>query len=99
MTEPLAPELHPEAAAEVEAAFTWYRERSERAAEGFLRELEHALGQVAAFPDRWLLYGPGIRGFKLRRYPFAVIYRGAESPVQIIAIAHGRRRPGYWRKR
>jgi len=39
------------------------------------------------------------RRFGLRRFPFGLIYRITSSGVQIIAVAHRRRRPGYWRQR
>jgi hypothetical protein len=35
----------------------------------------------------------------LRRFPFTIIFREADAGVEIIAIAHGHRRPGYWRDR
>jgi hypothetical protein len=35
----------------------------------------------------------------LRRFPFALIYRIKTSKVQIVAVAHDRRQPGYWRRR
>ena len=67
--------FHPEAAAEVEAAFTWYRARSGRAAGSFLKALEEALEAIAASPER------------------------ISGGIQVQAVAHGRRRPGYWRSR
>jgi hypothetical protein len=36
-------EFHPEAIAEVQAAFEWYRQRSEGAAAAFLTELDQAV--------------------------------------------------------
>lgn len=89
-------EFHPEALEEAQAAMRWYRERSEPAAVGFMRELERA---VAEAPQRWPAGAAGTRRFLLRRYPFCLVYRERPSSVQIIAAAHGRRRPGYWRHR
>ena len=37
--------------------------------------------------------------YLFRRFPFTVIYRVTETTIQIIAVAHGRRRPSYWRTR
>jgi plasmid stabilization system protein ParE len=34
-----------------------------------------------------------------RRYPYAIIYRVLPDRIEILAIAHARRRPGYWRNR
>lgn len=91
--------LHPAALAEAEAAVDWYRERSEKAAEGFLRELDRAIGQIAQNPDRFPVFESGTRRMLLRRYPFGIVFRETGGRLEIIAVAHGRRRPGYWRER
>jgi hypothetical protein len=39
---------------------------------------------------------PDIRKAGLQRFPFNVLYRVAGGAVQILAVAHHRRRPGYW---
>ena len=41
----------------------------------------------------------GTRKFLLRRFPYGVVYRITKSAIQVIAVAHGRRRPGYWKSR
>jgi hypothetical protein len=33
------------------------------------------------------------------RYPFSLVYILRGDDVEIVAVAHGRRRPGYWRSR
>ena len=91
--------FHPEAAAEVEVALTWYQARSVRAAGSFLKALEEALEAVAAWPERWPLFAEGYRRILLRRFPYAVVYRQISGAIQVHAVAHGRRRPGYWRSR
>ena len=35
----------------------------------------------------------------LRRFPLVIVFRKTAAGVEIIAVAHGRRRPGYWRER
>jgi plasmid stabilization system protein ParE len=92
-------EFHEDAAAEYEAAFDWYFERSQLAAQKFAVELSHAVESVAKSPQRWPEYLLSTRRFFLRHFPFAVIYRELPSTIQILAIAHGNRRPGYWKKR
>ena len=34
-----------------------------------------------------------------RDFPFSLVYVRRDDEVEIIAVAHGRRRPGYWRSR
>ena len=41
----------------------------------------------------------GVRRFPLRRFPFFVIYREFDDYLEIVALAHHRRRPRYWRSR
>ena len=92
-------DLHPEAVAEARAAREWYEERSAVAASRFVVELEHALERINDSPESWPPYLHGTRRYLLRHYPYQVVYRVAGDRVQVIAIAHARRRPGYWRYR
>lgn len=91
--------FHPEAVEEAEAALIWYAKRSTRAAQRFLEELEFAIEVITEAPDRWPEFGHGTRRVILRRFPYLVIYRVLPDRVEILAVAHGRRRPGYWRGR
>jgi len=91
--------FHPDAVQEAQAALGWYRQRSTLAAEAFLQELDGAIEQIVAAPDRWPSYDFHTRRFLLRRFPYLVVYRETSQTIQVIAVAHGRRRPGYWRDR
>jgi plasmid stabilization system protein ParE len=91
--------FHEEASAEYEAAFEWYFLRSEFVASRFAEELNQAIATISEAPKRWPMMNNGIRKFLLQRFPFAVIYREIPSGVQVLAIAHGHRNPGYWKKR
>jgi len=35
----------------------------------------------------------------LKRFPYLIVFREMDSEIQIIAVAHGRRRQGYWKRR
>ena len=91
--------FHPEAIDEAEAAAQWYRERSPQAAAQFVAELFDVFEKIHAAPQRWPRGARGTRKAKLPCFPFVVIYRELTDGVQILAVAHGRRRPGYWKKR
>ena|SRR5271155_505748 len=91
--------IHEQAAAEYEHATDWYLARSELAAVRFVAEVEHAVEAISAAPRRWPLYAHGTRRILFRRFPFAIIYRELPAVIQVLAIAHGRRRPGYWKDR
>ncbi len=46
-------EFHPDAADEAVETHQWYAERSEKAAERFLAELDRAIENIGDFPDRY----------------------------------------------
>jgi plasmid stabilization system protein ParE len=92
-------ELHPEADAELEAAYRWYLRRSPNAASRFLKGVETAAKQVDEHPERWPKYLHGTRYCRVVRYPFALVYLQEPDRIYGIAVAHLRRRPGYWKNR
>ena len=92
-------DLHPAALAELKSEVAWYFERNEAAASNFVAELDRAIDLVISSPGRWPKDSSGTRKFVLQRFPFAIAYREKETVVQILAIAHGHRRPAYWKDR
>ena len=91
--------LHPAAVAEARAAWQWYADRSTQAAAAFVDELDHAMAQIAEAPTRWPRYVGLTRRYLLHRFPFLVVYRERDGEIEVVAIAHGHRRPGYWQAR
>ncbi len=61
--------------------------------------LNRAIEKIAEAPNPWPAFLLGTRKFLLYRFPYAVVYRQIPSVIQIVAIAHAHRRPGYWKKR
>lgn len=90
--------FHPLADDEYLSAIDWYLDRSETAADGFVREIEHATQRIGESPTRYPITRLGRRRFVLMKYPFDLVYRILPTEVEIIAVAH-HSRPGYWRKR
>jgi plasmid stabilization system protein ParE len=61
-----------------------------------MAELDLAIERIEDAPRRWPPYLGDTRRYLLRRFPFFVVFREVENRVQILAVAHARRRPGYW---
>ena len=89
----------PEASRELEEAFEWYLERSLQAAEAFLRETDRAVAVIAAAPRVWPRFEVGTRRYVLHRFPYNIIYRETEPGIEVVAVAHHKRRPRYWYRR
>jgi toxin ParE1/3/4 len=93
-------EIHEEAAAEYDAAFDWYLQRSPDAALAFDKEVDQAFVDIVKAPGRWAIGTNSTRRFILRKFPYVVVYR--EHPaggLQVLAFAHTSRKPGYWKHR
>jgi plasmid stabilization system protein ParE len=92
-------QFHPEAQDEYQVALIWYQARSPQAAARFEAEVERVLGSVAANPGMFPVYDDEHRFAMLRRFPYSVVYRMQPGQVYVVAVAHSRRSPGYWRGR
>jgi toxin ParE1/3/4 len=92
-------ELLPGAHTDLSGSYDWYFERNPEAAASFIRDIETALATISENPLMWPSYIEGTRRCLLRRFPFSIVHRVSESNILIVAFAHGRRRPGYWRNR
>jgi plasmid stabilization system protein ParE len=91
--------FHPAAAAEVEAAMQWYAERSPVAARAFAAEVNACVERVREAPDRWPRYVHGTRRYLFPHFPFSLVYLVRNGDLEIVAVAHHSRRPGYGRRR
>jgi plasmid stabilization system protein ParE len=88
-----------DAEAEADAAFEHYWIKSPNAAFDFDVELRGAYRSLQFRPLICPPYLHGTRRVILKRYPFSVVLRERLHDIQIIAVAHAKRRPGYWTKR
>jgi toxin ParE1/3/4 len=92
-------EFHPEALEEAEAARGWYSERSLVASRAFVSEMIHSVETVSQDPEMWPVFEKVTHRYVFQRFPFSLIYRLIEDKIQVVAIAHSKRKPGYWRER
>jgi plasmid stabilization system protein ParE len=96
--------LSSEAVVELAEAAAWYAARRPGLALEFLAEVERILPLIGNSPTSFprLLDLPAelvIRRALLPRFPYAVIFMNLETEVRILAVAHVKRRPGYWLNR
>jgi hypothetical protein len=97
-------ELLREALDEMTEAAAWYEERREGLGERFLDIVQSTLRRIDDAPLTGAPWRQGkSRSVAVRRYPvpgfpFVVVYV-TEPALVVIAIAHTRRRAGYWRSR
>ena len=62
----------------------------------FYVEVRRAEDLITQFPKSAPEITPGIRKLVLRKFPFSILYSIEGDCLLILAVAHHRRRPGYW---
>ncbi len=96
--------LSREAVVEIAEAAAWYASRQPGLETEFLNEMERILPLIGSYPDSFplLLDLPeelSIRRALLPRFPYALVFMELPPEVRVLAVAHLRRRPGYWLNR
>ncbi len=61
----------------------------------FVAEFERA-AMILANPNIGAPFRGTRRRYFLRRFPYSIIYQPIADEIRIVAVAHQRRRPGYW---
>ena len=92
--------LHPEAAEEHTRQVAYYEETQAGLGRRYHAEFLEVVAFVCVGPARSRnVLAPDIRRAVFKLFQFNVIYREVDGQVQVLAIAHHRRQPGYWRGR
>jgi plasmid stabilization system protein ParE len=92
------PEFHPDAAEEFGAAVEYYEAAVSGLGNRFLLAVRQATDLILADPEIGRPRGIA-RRFGVPGFPYDVAYRVRAEVVEVLAIAHHHRRPGYWRAR
>ena len=89
----------PLAREELNEAAAFYEASVPGLGETFLDDVERAIETIRERPGMGASAGRGFRKSFIRRFPFTIVYAQRDEEIVIVAIAHQRRRPGYWRGR
>lgn len=86
-----------QARAEFREAIQYYRDHAGiTVAQNFATETRRITRQLRDQPDIGIRAGDQIRRFPLHDYPYHLVYRLTAWAIIVVAVAHQRRRPGYW---
>ncbi len=80
-------------------AFDIYAHISSELANAFENEIEKAVNRIGDNPERWPAFGRSFHWVRTRRFPYVLYYQIVGDHVEVLAVSHGRRRLGYWKKR
>jgi plasmid stabilization system protein ParE len=92
--------VHDQAQVEIDEATAWYESERSGLGSEFLTEIERAVGRIRENPVRGVPYkATTFRFLLVRRFPYVIYYTELRDRIWIAAVAHAKRRPGYWRRR
>jgi toxin ParE1/3/4 len=91
--------FHPYAEEELFGGADFYNHRVSGLGDDFFSIVQEACKEIQKDPPRRPLRKDGTRKVKVRRFPYLLIYRDEPFRILIVAVAHGARRPNYWRSR
>lgn len=83
----------------IEGAQYYAREANAELAYAFISEFDRSAKLLVEHPRMGAIWRGSIRRLPLRRFPYSIIYYVRDSDIRILAVAHQRRRPGFWKGR
>ena len=89
------------ASEELADAVRWYESRRRGLGRAFYGAVVAALESIAAHPEigTTAFDELDIRRVLVPRFPYQVIYRLGSRTISVLAFAHLKRRPGFWKHR
>lgn len=91
--------VHPEAEVDIFNGAVYYESEQIGLGIAFLNAIASAKASISYMPGAWIEVGRGIRKFVMKEFPYSIFYRVNKEQIFIIAVAHQKRRPGYWENR
>lgn len=97
-------DFHPEGRVELFAEVDWYDEPEFGLGERFEVAVRAAIEAAMDSPESWVVWPgwerePLVRSKGVSDFPYRVVYFVHDDLLMIVAVAHAKRRPGYWRER
>lgn len=91
--------FHELAETELNEAAAYYAHARPGLGEAFVSEVQQAVEALVAAPFLGAPVEKDVRWWLVGRFPYSLLYRVCDDHVRILAIAHQKRRPFYWRGR
>jgi hypothetical protein len=93
--------IHPFASIELAESIRWYESKCVGLGGELLGEVGKTIDRLTQNPETGhpISLDQKTRRLLVSRFPYQVVYRLRPDEVVIVALAHLKRRPGYWTRR
>lgn len=93
-----------EAEEELAAAVAWYESQRRGLGLDLLEVIDEAISSIGEAPLQFPLLSRtpselAVRTCSVKRFPYSLVFLELPMEIRVLALAHTRRRPGYWRSR
>jgi plasmid stabilization system protein ParE len=89
--------FHPAAEAEHLETVAYYESKRPGLGASYLAEFEKIMDAICEVPRMYPVEKqPDVRRIRMKRFPFAILFRESSDSIHVLAVAHARRRPQYW---
>lgn len=92
-------QVHPDARHELNDAVDYCERESPGLGGLFTDEVDAGFARIRKHPDAAPGIARDVRKLVLAKFPYSLVYEVREESLRILAVAHQRKRPYYWRGR
>ena len=92
-------DFHPEALAELQLAAAFYEAQRPGLGLRFVEAVQDAAARIQESPDTGRVIDENVRRCLTRVFPYGVLYAVESDSIQVLAVGHLAREPGYWKAR
>lgn len=92
-------EFHPAAREELFQSAQYYQAQSHGLGQRFAMAVRDTVRRIQEFPLLYPALEDDIRRCRVLRFPYGVVYRVKPERVEVLAVMHLHREPGYWKSR
>lgn len=91
--------FHEDARAELAEASHYYEDRVPGLGQALIDDVEKGVKEILEHPNACERVSKNLRRKVLSRFPYGLMYTVETDRIRIVAVAHHKRRPEYWRYR
>jgi plasmid stabilization system protein ParE len=91
--------IHEAAEIELNDAADFYDIACVNLGSAFIDEVQRTIKKISEFPEAAPVIRRQIRKKPIAKFPYSVIYSVRLDEIRILAVAHQKRRPFYWKSR
>jgi hypothetical protein len=84
---------------ELEEAVQYYNEQRPELGYDFATEVAATIVRILKYREAWSKLSKRTRRCRTKRFPYGVVYQTQGDKILMVAVAHLRRKPRYWRTR